>query len=397
MAVCRLQVTIDNVESLRPRRSLDAVRVRFHYRNSELPPETDTVLSVLGRRLLVSMELSVVSPVYNERENLGDICRGLRDVLTASFEEWEIVFVDDGSTDGSRGKLRELHDQDARVSVVELATNYGQSAALDAGLRYASGEVIVTMDSDGQNDPADIPRLVEALEERDLDCVVGWRRNREDPAGKRIASSIARVLRREFLNTDLHDMGCTMKALRRDSANAIDLNGEMHRYIPALLTWRGFDVGEIEVNHRERKNGETKYGFWRLPKGFIDMLNVWFWQKYSGRPLHIFGGLGILAGAIGFLGGFYSVYLWGVRGVSLSDTALPLFAVFMCLLGVQFFISGILADIGIKNYYAADDADPYRVSDVLDSRTIDEFPESDPADVVEQFPYAGGEDARSDA
>lgn len=343
------------------------------------------------------MELSVVSPVYNERENLGDICRGLRDVLTASFEEWEIVFVDDGSTDGSRGKLRELHDQDARVSVVELATNYGQSAALDAGLRYASGEVIVTMDSDGQNDPADIPRLVEALEERDLDCVVGWRRNREDPAGKRIASSIARVLRREFLNTDLHDMGCTMKALRRDSANAIDLNGEMHRYIPALLTWRGFDVGEIEVNHRERNNGETKYGLWRLPKGFIDMLNVWFWQKYSGRPLHIFGGLGILAGAIGFLGGFYSVYLWGVRGVSLSDTALPLFAVFMCLLGVQFFISGILADIGIKNYYAADDADPYRVSDVLDSRTIDEFPESVSTDVPEQFPYAGGEDARSDA
>ena len=322
------------------------------------------------------MDLSVVLPVYNERDNLGDVFTETRDVLISTTDEWEIIFVDDGSADGSRQRLRELYDQDDRVTVIEFAANYGQSAAIDAGLRYATGNVVVTMDSDGQNDPEDIPRLVEALEDLDLDCVVGWRRDREDPAGKQIASSVARVLRRGFLNTDLHDMGCTMKALRREAATALELHGEMHRYVPALLTWRGFDVGEIEVNHRERGNGDSHYGLWRLPKGFIDMLNVWFWQKYSGRPLHVFGGIGILAGSLGFLGGLYSIYLKIFSGVSLSDTALPLFAVFMCLLGIQFFISGILADIGIKNYYAKRGIEAYRVVQVHDSRRVDNVTES---------------------
>ncbi|WP_265112394.1 glycosyltransferase family 2 protein [Halosolutus halophilus] len=303
-----------------------------------------------------------------------------RGVLEEMSEQWELIFVDDGSNDGSDDVLRSIHEQDERVTVVEFGANFGQSAALDAGLRYARGDVVVTMDSDGQNDPTDIPRLVEALDREGLDCVVGWRRNREDPIGKTLASNVARVMRRIFLDTDLHDFGCTLKAFRREAAESVRLNGEMHRYIPPLLIWRGFDVGEIEVNHRERENGETKYGWRRLPKGFIDMLNVWFWQKYSGRPLHVFGGLGILAGAIGLAGGFYSVYLKTVHAVSLSDTALPLFAVFMCLLGIQFFISGILADIGIKNYFAVRQEDTYRVARVLDGRDVVEEPEARPTD-----------------
>ena len=310
------------------------------------------------------MALSVVLPVYNERDNLQNVYEEIRDVLEGFPREWELIFVDDGSRDGSYDVLRSVYDRDDRVTVVRFGGNFGQSAALDAGLRYARGDVVVTMDSDGQNDPADIPRLVEALEERDLDCVVGWRRDRKDGVGKTLSSKIARVMRRTFLDTDLHDFGCTLKAFNRDAANAVQLNGEMHRYIPPLLTWRGFEVGELEVNHRERENGETKYGWTRLPKGFLDMLNVWFWQKYSARPLHVFGGLGIVAGFVGVLGGTYSVYLKAIQGVSLSDTALPLFAVFMCLLGIQFFISGILADIGIKNYFAVRREDPYRVTRV---------------------------------
>ncbi|WP_254863556.1 glycosyltransferase family 2 protein [Halovivax gelatinilyticus] len=312
------------------------------------------------------MELSVVSPVYNEVGNLDALYRETRDVLEEFASEWELVFVDDGSTDGSADRLRALHEGDDRVAVVTLATNFGQSAALDAGLRYASGDVIVTMDADGQNDPADMPRLVEALDRQDVDCVVGWRRERADPLGKRLSSSVARVMRRTFLGTDLHDLGCTLKAFRREATEALRLEGEMHRYIPPLLNWRGFAVGEIEVAHRERENGETKYGWSRLPKGFLDMLNVWFWQSYSSRPLHVFGGLGLLAGGIGFAGGLYSVYLKVVHAVSLSDSALPLFAVFMCLLGIQFFLSGILADIGAKNYFAVSEADTYRVSNVLE-------------------------------
>lgn len=339
-----------------------------------------------------------MSPVYNERGNLEGLYRETRDVLESSFEEWELIFVDDGSTDGSEEELRELHDRDERVAVVTLATNFGQSAALDAGLRYARGDAVVTMDADRQNDPADIPRLVEALEREALDCVVGWRRERVDPPGKRLSSGIARVMRRTILGTDLHDLGCTLKAFRREAADAVHIDGEMHRYIPPLLTWKGFDVGEIEVAHRERPNGETKYGWWRLPKGFLDMLNVWFWQKYSSRPLHVFGGLGLLAGTAGLLGGLYSVYLKAVHAVSLSDTALPLFAVFMCLLGIQFFLSGILADIGAKNYFAVRGEDAYRVESVLDGEEMTEVPVADrSAETVGVYQqWDGGDGARSD-
>ncbi len=319
------------------------------------------------------MDCSVVLPVYNERDNLRRLFEELRDVLVNQFAEWEVVFVDDGSTDGSKQRLRELHSEDDRVRVIEFAANFGQSAALDAGLRYAHGDLVVTMDSDRQNDPADIPRLVETLESNSYDCVVGWRRERDDPFGKRLASWVAAKLRRFLLSTELHDYGCTLKVFSHEAAQSVTLNGEMHRYIPPLLAWRGFDVGEIEVNHRERQHGETKYSWQRLPKGFLDLLNVWFWQKYSGRPLHIFGGLGILSAMIGFAGGGYSIYLKLFQSTSLSDTALPLFAVFMCLLGIQFFISGILADISIKNYFSNQQYDGYRVAKVLDDAQAVEF------------------------
>ncbi|WP_226006166.1 glycosyltransferase family 2 protein [Natrinema salinisoli] len=344
------------------------------------------------------MVVSVVLPAYNERENLRRIYEETRDVLTGINRQWELIFVDDGSTDGSYDVLRSIHESDDRVVVVKFGGNFGQSAALDAGLRYARGDIIVTLDADGQNDPTDIPRLIDALEHENLDCVVGWRRDREDPWGKTISSAVARMLRQALLGTDLHDFGCTLKAFRREAATAIRLTGEMHRYIPPLLTWRGFSVGELEVTHRERENGKTKYGWRRLPKGFLDMLNVWFWQKYSARPLHIFGGIGILTGSIGILSGLYSVYLKILHTVSLSDTALPLFAVFMCLLGIQFFISGILADIGIKNYFTVQQEDAYRVTAVLTGDEVAEPVEAEPpVTMPDQFPRERGENAHSDA
>lgn len=339
------------------------------------------------------MELSVVVPVYNERPNVEPVHRETRDVVDGAFDEWELIFVDDGSTDGSYERLRALYERDERVSVVRLATNFGQSAALDAGIRHARGSVIVTMDADGQNDPRDIPRLVGTLGNEGYDCVVGWRRDRADALPKTLSSWIAAAMRRRFLGTDLHDYGCTLKAFRREAAKSFRLYGELHRYIPPLLLWRGFEVGEIEVNHRERRSGDTKYSWQRLPKGFIDMINVWFWQKYSARPLHVFGGLGIVAGLVGLAGGLYAVFLKVAHAVSLSDTALPLFAVFMCLLGIQFFISGILADIGIRNYFADRRAGPYRVASVLDAeprRGIDDGTPARLADDVTRLQMTDG-------
>ncbi len=304
-------------------------------------------------------------PVYNEEGNLKPLASELSEVLDDEYDRWEVVFVDDGSTDGSYETLADIHDADARFKVVKFRGNFGQSPAIDAGLDYAKGDVVVTMDSDGQNDPADIPKLVAKLDEG-YDCVSGWRKDRDDPFTKRFFSRFASGLRQLFLGTDLHDYGCTLKAFRRPAAKDMDLSGEMHRYIPALLNWRGYRIAEVEVNHRPRRNGQTKYSWQRLPKGFLDLVNVWFWQKFSGRPLHIFGGLGILSMVIGTASGLYSAWLKFGAGANLSDTALPLFAVFMVMIGVQFFISGILADIGIKGYQHAKDEEPYRVREVLD-------------------------------
>jgi glycosyltransferase involved in cell wall biosynthesis len=306
------------------------------------------------------IQVSVVIPVFNEYGNLQPLATELQEVLETKYDRWE-----DGSTDGSFDALENIHAADEGFKVIELRGNFGQSAALDAGIDYATGEILVTMDSDGQNDPSDIPRLVAKLEEG-YDCVSGWRKKRNDPSTKQFFSWIASRLRHLFLGTDLHDYGCTLKVFRRRAAKDLDLYGEMHRYVPALLSWRGYRIAEIEVNHRPRRNGETKYSWQRLPKGFIDLVNVWFWQKFSGRPLHIFGGLGVVSMGIGSIAGLYTVWLKIVGGTSLSDTALPLFAVFMVMIGVQFFISGILADIGIKGYQQAKGEEPYRIREVLE-------------------------------
>lgn len=311
------------------------------------------------------VEVSVVLPVYNEEGNLQPLSEELKKVLEEHYDTWEVVFIDDGSHDRSYEILRSIHEEDKRFKIIRFRRNFGQSPALDAGLDYVFGEAVVTLDSDGQNDPRDIPRLISKLEEG-YDCVSGWRRERDDPLTKRFFSQLAYGMRRAFLGTDLHDYGCTLKAFCRPAAKDIDLHGEMHRYIPALLSWRGYRIAELEVNHRPRTNGETKYSWQRLPKGFLDLVNVWFWQRFSGRPLHIFGGLGIISMGIGSLAGLFTVWLKVVESVNLSDTALPLFAVFMVMIGVQFFISGILADIGIKGYQHAKGEEPYRVKEVLE-------------------------------
>lgn len=311
------------------------------------------------------MKLSVVLPVLDEEKNIAAVYKGLNQTLESLKKSYEIIFVDDGSTDSSFNEMEKLRKKDKKVRVIKLRKNFGQSAALQAGFDYARGDVVIAMDSDLQNDPRDIPKLLHKLETGDYDCVSGWRKHREDSFQKSLFSAIASLIRRPFLGSNVHDFGCTLKAYKQECLKDLNLTGEMHRYIPPLLRWRGYKVGEMVVRHRPRRNGTTKYGMARIAKGFLDMLNVWFWQKFSGRPLHIFGGLGLVLIAFGAAGGFYSIYMWFFHNMDLSSHFISIASFLAFILGVQFFVSGIIADVGIKGYHAATSQKPYNVKEVL--------------------------------
>jgi len=312
------------------------------------------------------IKLSIILPVYNEEENVLVIYEELKSVLDKINKNYEIIFIDDGSTDKTFEVLEKLHKKNPKVKIIKFRKNFGQSAALQAGFDNCRGEIVVSMDSDLQNNPRDIPKLIEKLDEG-CDCVCGWRHKREDSFSKKVLSKIASLMRRPLIGTDLHDFGCTFRVYKKDCVKELELYGEMHRYIPPMLRWKGFRVSEMEVNHRKRLHGKTKYNCKRVMKGFVDMINVWFWQKYSQRPLHIFGGLGLVCSSTGFFVGFLAFYWRLFKGVDLSSTPLPLFAVFMVMIGIQFFISGLMADISIKNYYSSGKRKTYNIEKILTS------------------------------
>ncbi len=305
--------------------------------------------------------LSIVIPVYNEEDNVRVLYNELKEVidnfhvyfrklkypkLAEKYSDVEILFVDDGSTDNTLEVLKGLD-----CTTVVLRKNFGQSSALHAGFDVAKGDVVVSMDGDLQNDPRDVPRLLVKLEQG-YDCVCGWRKNRKDNISKIFFSLLAGFVRRRLIGDKIHDFGCTLRAYKKEAIKDLDLRGEMHRYIPAMIKWRGFKITEIVVRHRQRKYGSTKYSFDRLFKGGIDLFNIWFYRKYSGRPLHIFGALGLLSA---FLGGVVLIMLIALkimRRIALANSILPLLSVFMVIMGMQFFFSGILADIMIKSYYS---------------------------------------------
>lgn len=295
-------------------------------------------------------ELSVVVPMYNEGAGLRTLHREIRDVLEGLPGCSELIFVDDGSSDDTRSILRELRAVDRSLTVVRLRRNSGQTAALDAGLRLARGRIVVTMDADLQNDPADIPTLLKALEDEDLDAVAGWRSERRDPWCKRTASKGANALRRLLTREPIHDSGCTLRAYRLECLDGLDLYGEMHRFVPAILALRGFRVGEAVVRHRPRRHGGSKYGPGRLVRGLLDLLVVFFWLQYRTRPIHLFGGVGLLMLA---LGGGIGAYLSAVKllhGVALAGRPLLLLVIVLVIVGLQLVILGLMADVLLKIY-----------------------------------------------
>ncbi|MDD5342141.1 MAG: glycosyltransferase family 2 protein [Patescibacteria group bacterium] len=292
------------------------------------------------------LKYSVIVPVYNEEGAVTTLHAEIKSVMERLAEPYEIIFVDDGSKDKTYDNLFTL----SPIKIIRFRKNYGQTAALDAGFKNAQGEIFITMDGDGQNDPADIPRLLKKMDEG-YDLVSGWRRNRKDSYSKRFISRGANLLRKFFVADHIRDSGCTLKVYRRECFVDLDLFGEIHRLIPAVLAWKGFKIGELEVNHRPRLHGKTKYNWKRMLKGLIDMMSVWFWRKYASRPLHLFGGLGILFGSIGFILGLTLTVLRILRIISLQNSIWPLVAVFLILASIQLFVSGLLGDIAVKTYY----------------------------------------------
>lgn len=309
--------------------------------------------------------LSIIIPAYNEEDNIEPVYRELKSVLSETGHPYEILFIDDGSTDQTFQKMKSIQIMDDSVRIIKFRKNFGQSAALQAGFDFATGTIIITMDSDLQNDPHDIPALITKMEQEDFDVVCGWRYNRQDSAFKKLFSKMANSLRKFLTKETIHDSGCTLRSYKKECVEDLELYGELHRYIPAVLQWKGYRVGELKVNHRERTHGLSKYTWKRLTKGFLDLIVIAFWQKYSVRPMHIFGGFGFILAIVGF---FISLYLILERvffNMSLTERPLFLVGFFLLVVGIQFIALGILADILLKIYHGQNERKPYRVDKIL--------------------------------
>ena len=307
----------------------------------------------------MNKKISVVVPLFNEEGNVVRLHEKIVSACDKIGEKYEIIFVDDGSSDKTINKAKKL----SPLTLIELRKNFGQTAAFDAGFKASSGEVIVTMDGDLQNDPADIPLLLKKMDEG-FDIVSGWRKKRQDSVEKKIFSRGANLLRKILLKDSIHDSGCSLKAIKSEALKTVDLFGEMHRFIPATLEFDGWKVGEIEVSHHPRLHGETKYNWKRGVKGFVDMVFIWFWRSYSSRPIHFFGGTGLSFISIGTLILIWMVVEKFMFNGSISERIWPLMGVFIIILGVQFLIFGLLADIIIKNYYKSQGRMNYSVKKV---------------------------------
>jgi len=305
------------------------------------------------------LELSVVIPVFNEEDNI----KLLHEKLTSSLKDinYEVIFIDDKSTDKSLNILEDIEKKDSHVTILRFAKNFGQSSAWDAGIKVSKGEYLVTMDADLQNDPADIPKLLRAIKTSDYDVISGWRKNRKDSFSKKLFSIFSNTIRRLFTDERIHDSGCSLKIYKRECFNKVNLYGEMHRYVASILSIEGYKIGEIQVNHHSRHAGKTKYGIKRLFKGSLDLFFIVFLTKYSSRPLHFFGGAGFLTFTIGFLIGLYTAIKKFIYGVDLLGRQTPILSMILVIVGVQLLFFGVLAEILMRIYYKTYNMTPYLI------------------------------------
>jgi len=305
------------------------------------------------------VDISLVIPVYNEEENLKLLYQKLKETLEPLGKEHEIIFVDDGSQDNSPKILDQLARKDPHVKVIHFRRNFGQTAALAAGFDLAQGEIVVTLDADLQNDPADIPKLLEKMEEG-YDVVSGWRKDRKDPYLSRILpSTMANWLISKVTGVKLHDYGCTLKAYRQEVVKELNLYGELHRFLPALASWMGVRIAEIPVTHHPRRFGKSKYGISRTFRVILDLILVQFLLRYSTRPIRIFGGAGLISFVVGLLLGCYLSIIKILFRHPIGNRPLLILSVLLIILGIQLLSLGILGEFLTRIYYEGQNKKPY--------------------------------------
>ncbi len=321
-----------------------------------------------------ALDLSLVIPVYNEEDNLAALAAEIRAALDSTGLNYEVLFIDDGSRDSSFACLQDLAAADSHIVAIRFRRNYGQTAAFAAGFDYARGAVIVTLDADRQNDPADIPALLTKLAEG-YDVVNGWRQNRQDNLVRRFPSRVANWLIAETSGVHLKDRGCSLRAFRHEVVDDLNLYGELHRFIPELVNFSGFSMAEVPVNHRARVAGQSKYGLSRTFRVILDLFTIHFLRKYGDRPMQLFGRWGIILFALGALIGGYltALKLWagitgglaGFNAMRIGDRPLLLLAVLLVILGVQFIVMGLLAELTTRTYYETQGLRVYRVRQII--------------------------------
>jgi len=314
-------------------------RKRYHHRPSKSSQSERTKSSF--------KKISLVIPLFNEEESVTPLSHEIRKALSRINIDYEVIFVDDGSTDASLQKLKEITRTDNRFKYLSFRKNYGKSAALNEGFKVASGDAVVTLDADLQDDPHEIPNLLKKLE-GGYDLCSGWKKKRQDPFIKKVSSKFFNFVTRLISGVKIHDFNCGLKAYKKDVVENVKVYGELHRYIPVLASWQGFSVTEIIVNHHPRRYGKTKFGMSRFFKGFVDLITVIFVTRYIKRPMHFFGFLG----AISFLAGFiilgYLTILW-IHGIPLSNRPIIFLGMLLIIVGVQLFAVGLLGEVIVYN------------------------------------------------
>jgi len=309
--------------------------------------------------------LSIIIPVYNEQDNVGPLHEGLRIALQTLTESWEVLLVNDGSTDLTEPRLREAAINDRRFKIINFRRNFGQTAAMMAGIDFATGDIIIGLDGDLQNDPTDIPKLLSKLDEG-YDVVSGWRMDRKDAALRRnLPSRMANWLISKISGVQLHDYGCTLKAYRRDVVKGVKLYGEMHRFIPIYASWQGGRVTEVPVSHHPRIHGHSKYGLERVAKVVLDLMVVKFLANYANKPIYVFGGFGLVSIALSLLSGVWAVYLKIFEQTSFISTPLPLLVALTFITGVMSILMGLIAEIIMRTYYESQGKQVYLVRDTV--------------------------------
>lgn len=311
------------------------------------------------------MKISVVIPLLNEEENIPLLYKELHDVLGSGKDDYEMLFIDDGSKDKSLEILKELQSKDQHLVIVSFRRNFGQTAAMAAGFDYASGDVIVTMDADLQNDPRDIPLLLSKISEGH-DVVTGWRYKRKDAfLNRRLPSIIANRIISKATGVNLHDYGCTLKAFRKEVIKSVKLYGEMHRFIPAIASGMGIDFTEVKVNHRPRRFGTSKYGISRTIRVILDLLTVKFLLSYATRPIQVFGLIGIFSGGLGFIIALIMVIQRQFFKIPLADRPMLFLAILLIFIGIQFISIGLIAELQARTYHESQNKPVYHIKRVF--------------------------------